>query len=45
LRSPDAATDYSRRSTPHASMLEITPLMVADTLAAALEASSAGCRA
>jgi len=45
LRSPDAATDYSRRSTPHASMLEITPLMVADTLAATLDASSAGCRA
>jgi len=45
LRSPDAATDYSRRATPHSSMFAITPRMVADTLAAALEASSAGCRA
>ena len=45
LRSPDAATDYSRRATPHASMFAITPRMVADALAAALEASSAGCRA
>jgi len=45
LRSPDAATDYSRRPTPHSSMLAITPHMVADALAAALEASSAGCRA
>jgi heptosyltransferase-1 len=45
LRSPDAAVDYSRRSTPHASMLAITPRMVAAALAAALEASSAGCRA
>ena len=45
LRSPDAATDYSRRATPHSSMFEITPHMVADALAAALEASSAGCRA
>jgi heptosyltransferase-1 len=45
LRSPDAATDYSRRSAPHASMLAITPQMVAEALAAALEASSAGCRA
>lgn len=45
LRSPDAAPDYSRRSAPHASMLAITPQMVAHALAAALEASSAGCRA
>jgi heptosyltransferase-1 len=45
LRSPDAAIDYSRRPTPHSSMFAITPLMVADALAAALEASSAGCRA
>jgi len=45
LRSPDAATDYSRRPTPHSSMLAITPHMVADALTAALEASSAGCRA
>ncbi len=45
LRSPDAAADYSRRTAPHASMLAITPHMVADALAAALEASSAGCRA
>src|SRR4029079_11954933 len=45
LRTPDATTDYSRRATPHASMLAITAPMVADALAAALEASSAGCRA
>jgi heptosyltransferase-1 len=45
LRSPDAAVDYSRHSTPHASMLAITPRMVAEALAAAPEASSAGCRA
>jgi heptosyltransferase-1 len=45
LRSPNAATDYARRATPHASMLAITPRMVAEALAAALEASSAGCRA
>ena len=45
LRSPDATTDYSRRAAPHSSMLAITPHMVADALAAALEASSAGCRA
>lgn len=45
LRSPDAAADYSRRATPHSSMFAITAHMVADALAAALEASSAGCRA
>jgi heptosyltransferase-1 len=45
LRSPHAVTDYSRGATPHTSMLAITPHMVADALAAALEASSAGCRA
>jgi heptosyltransferase-1 len=45
LRSPDAATDYSRRPTPHASMFAITPHMVAAALASALEASSAGRRA
>lgn len=45
LRSPNASTDYSRRTTPHSSMLAITPRMVAEALSAALEASSAGCRA
>jgi heptosyltransferase-1 len=45
LRSPDATTDYSRRAAPHSSMLAITPPMVAEALAASLEASSAGCRA
>ena len=45
LRVPNAATDYSRRATPHLSMLAITPHMVADALASALEASSAGCPA
>jgi heptosyltransferase-1 len=45
LRTPNAATDYSRSAAPHASMLAITPHMVADALAAALEASAAGCRA
>jgi heptosyltransferase-1 len=45
LRSPDAVADYSRRSTPHASMFAITAHMVADALDAALEASSTGCRA
>ncbi len=45
LRSPDAAADYTRRSQPHASMFAITPRMVADALAAALEAKSAGCPA
>jgi heptosyltransferase-1 len=44
LRSRDAAVDYSRRATPHPSMLAITPPMVAEALAAALEASSAGFR-
>jgi len=44
LRLPDAAIDYSRRSTPHSSMLGITPREVADALAAALDARSAGCR-
>jgi len=45
LRSPDAVADYTRRSVPHASMFAITPNMVAEALAAALEASSAGCSA
>ena len=45
LRSPDALDDYSRHSTPHASMRAISPRMVADALAAALEAKSAGCPA
>lgn len=45
LRSPDAVADYTRRSEPHASMCAITPSMVADALAAALEAKSAGCPA
>ena len=45
LRIPDAVADYTRRSAPHASMLAITPRMVADELTAALEAKSAGCPA
>jgi heptosyltransferase-1 len=45
LRSSDAAADYSRRAAPHLSMFAITPYMVADALAAALQAGSAGCRA
>ena len=45
LRTLTATTDYSRRATPHASMLAITPRMVAEALATALEVSSAGCRA
>ncbi len=45
LRSPDAATDYSRRAAPHTSMLAITPHVVAEALAAVLEASAAGCGA
>jgi heptosyltransferase-1 len=45
LRRADAATDYSRRAAPHAGMLAITPHTVAEALAAALQASSAGCRA
>jgi heptosyltransferase-1 len=43
LRSPDVIDDYSRHSAPHPSMLAISPSMVADALAAALEANSAGC--
>lgn len=45
LRTPDAPTDYSRGTAPHASMLAITPHMVADVLTTILEANSAGCRA
>jgi heptosyltransferase I len=45
LRTPDAATDYSRRAAPHPSMLAIGPHMVAEMLSAVLEGSSAGCRA
>ena len=45
LRSPDAVADYTRRAAPHASMLAISPRMVADALTAALEAKSAGCPA
>jgi len=45
LRTPDAVDDYSRRSAPHASMRAISPRMVADALAAALEAKPAGCPA
>jgi heptosyltransferase I len=43
LRSPDAVADYTRRTQSHASMLAISPRMVANALAAALEANSAGC--
>jgi len=45
LRSPDAVADYTRGTQPHASMLAISPRMVADALAAVLEANSAGCPA
>lgn len=45
LRSRDTVADYKRRSTPDPSMFAITAPMVTDALAAALEASSAGCRA
>ena len=45
LRSPDAPTDYRRHAEPHASMLAIPPVRVAQTLAAVLEATSTGCTA
>jgi len=45
LRSPDAVADYTRGTQPDASMLAISPRMVADALAAVLEANSAGCPA
>jgi heptosyltransferase-1 len=45
LRSPDAVADYTRRTQPDTSMLAISPRMVADALAAVLEANSAGCPA
>jgi heptosyltransferase-1 len=45
LRIPDALDNYSRRSTPHASMRAISPRMVAHALAAAIEAKPAGCPA
>jgi hypothetical protein len=43
LRIPDAVDDYSRRATPHASMLAISPRMVAAALAEVL--ANAGCPA
>ncbi|MDP9114297.1 MAG: glycosyltransferase family 9 protein, partial [Acidobacteriota bacterium] len=43
LRIPHAVDDYSRRTTPHASMLAISPRMVADALAAVL--ANIGCPA
>jgi heptosyltransferase-1 len=43
LRSADAIADYTRRTQPHASMLEISPRMVTDALAAVLETKAAGC--
>ena len=43
LRMSDAVDDYSRRATPHASMLAISPRMVAGALAEVL--ASAGCPA
>jgi len=43
LRIPDVVDDYSRRATPHVSMLAISPDMVARALAEVL--ASAGCPA
>ena len=43
LRTPNAIDDYSRRATTHASMLAISPSMVAEALTEAL--AEAGCPA